>query len=236
MVKARPPVCPMLMYTHTNENIEAILCGLDVKRNDRVLAIGGSGDQAFAMLECGARVQVIDHNSVQIGFIRTRINHLSREDRPSFLRTSHDPFLNHSKTREAIERDRYFTKDRIKIIAGNLNLLTVSGNSLETELSHSDDGSYDKIYLSNAVVSEKEQVVAECARVLSAGGLVYYNGLHLPAYGSSGVLTLHSERTEAARAIYQSLKERGICYGWSPIVLEKKAPLTSSSQKSAIDE
>ena len=61
-----------LEYISTNENLDAIVLGMDVNSNDRILAMGGSGDQAFALLEKAGSVTVVDRNSAQIWYIKQR--------------------------------------------------------------------------------------------------------------------------------------------------------------------
>ena len=95
-------------YTHTNENLDAIVEGLSICPEDKVLAVLGSGDQAFAMVERGALVHAVDLNFAQVLFAQKRINFIRDRKYDAFLNVSDDVFLNRSKSREAIERDRYF--------------------------------------------------------------------------------------------------------------------------------
>jgi hypothetical protein len=61
-----------LVYPATNESLEAIVKGLDIKEGDNVLAISGSGDQPFAILENASSVTGVDYNEVQHRFVLNR--------------------------------------------------------------------------------------------------------------------------------------------------------------------
>ncbi|MCX6774504.1 MAG: hypothetical protein NTY99_00220 [DPANN group archaeon] len=46
-------------YFQTNEDLASIVRGMNVKPTDYILAVGGSGDQAFALLEYAKRVKIV---------------------------------------------------------------------------------------------------------------------------------------------------------------------------------
>ena len=56
-------------YSFTNEALDAILSGLNINENDVVLAVGGSGDQGFAMLEYAKQVKLCDINHGGFGLL-----------------------------------------------------------------------------------------------------------------------------------------------------------------------
>lgn len=76
-----------LRFACTNENPVAILEGLDIQSTDRLLAVGGSGDQAFALVEYADTVTVADNNPAQVDYIRKRARALLQGDTSSFLDT-----------------------------------------------------------------------------------------------------------------------------------------------------
>jgi len=76
---------PELLYSVTNESLTAVIQGLELKPDDVVYAIGGSGDQAFAILEYAKRVIVIDSNPEQIKLIKRRAEMLEKSDYAKFL-------------------------------------------------------------------------------------------------------------------------------------------------------
>lgn len=77
-----------LEYSCTNESIAAVVLGLDLKSNDEVYAIGGSGDLPFAMLEYVKKVFAVDSNPKQIELIKKRLAFLLNFDRGDFLKVT----------------------------------------------------------------------------------------------------------------------------------------------------
>ena len=76
-------------YAGTNESLDAIVLGLGVGPGDTVLAVAGSGDQAFAMLATGARVVVADSRQQQIDYVLHRAACLQQGNISGFLRESY---------------------------------------------------------------------------------------------------------------------------------------------------
>ena len=77
-----------MIYQCTNESLKAIVAGLDVSPDDNLLVVGGSGDQAFALLEFAVKgkVTAVDNAPQQIDFIRQKVEALQRGDYESFFR------------------------------------------------------------------------------------------------------------------------------------------------------
>ncbi len=75
-----------LNYSHTNESLRAITEELDINPTDVFLAIGASGDQAFALLDGSKSVRVAEFRSCQIDYIRKREGLLRNGDYEGFLR------------------------------------------------------------------------------------------------------------------------------------------------------
>lgn len=63
-------------YGHTNESLWAVVAGLNVSRKDRILAICGSGDQAFALSEFADEVVAVDRSEEQIAYAQRRLEAL----------------------------------------------------------------------------------------------------------------------------------------------------------------
>jgi len=63
----------------TNESLAAIVNGLDVNETDDILAICGSGDQAFALLEKAHSVTAVDIYKNQVDYARYRKRCLKEE-------------------------------------------------------------------------------------------------------------------------------------------------------------
>lgn len=127
-----------LSWKYTNENLEAIVLALEPTDTDKILAVGGSGDQAFALLEHAGEVHCVDNKTVQINYIAERAEHLKNGDYEKFL-------ANHFYH----ERDEYLqNRKRAKKIRGNLKNLKLScADIFET----AEKGGFTKSYLSNTV-------------------------------------------------------------------------------------
>ncbi len=115
-----PPWFSDIHFGNTNESLDAIIAGLDLSSKDTVLAIAGSGDQAFAILEHAKEVRAIDKNKVQINYVRWRINALKLNNLEEF----YGFFGQHNYHDHKRKSKRYFSKkgrlQRIKSKLGNL--------------------------------------------------------------------------------------------------------------------
>lgn len=168
-----------LNYIATNENIDAIIKGLDVNNNDKVLSILGSGDQAFAMLE-HSKVIATDTIRAQLKFVNKRIEYLKENNFQDFLMKNYSV----KKTREYIEgvitrtgeyvlefinlRNNYFLKEgRLENIKDNLdNLKIFNKNIIDC---HNEE--FNKIYFSNALRAGTN--ITELVDKLPHNGLIY---------------------------------------------------------------
>lgn len=161
----------------TNESLDAIVHSLDVRPEDNVLAIGGSGDQAFALLEYVNSVVALDVDPVQRDFIQNRLNLLRQGDISSFVWPFKDQ-VDESDEFELLRskyevnthcgrndsRDRYFFEggrfERIREKAEQFELLPplnfeeVVSNSSEEGMVFS-GRRINKVYLSNALFFSK---------------------------------------------------------------------------------
>jgi len=179
----------LLGYGCTNENLKAITSGLDVGPQDSVLAIGGSGDQALALLEYADKVKVVDSNQEQIDYIKKRIEMLQVGDYDELLAEprleNHPEIFVGQHMREELKtnyekRKHYFRQgQRLDIIRGKLpNLLVFEPQNI---LNIKDQESFTKIYLSNVLdefilsKSHDDQSAAldNLMNCLTPSGLVY---------------------------------------------------------------
>jgi len=103
----------------TNESLNAIVAGMVPEEGDRIAAVGGSGDQAFALLEYADLVRIGDRSEKQIDFIKARVEALRRGDVSTFLGFKH--LLYNSDCEGYIKsRNRYFVQSgRLERIRGN---------------------------------------------------------------------------------------------------------------------
>lgn len=217
-------------YTHTVESLAAIVMGLQPQRGDRVHAVGGSGDQAFALLAEGAEVTVTDLEATQMEYIERRIICLLKGDERGFLAKSNPPFFTRYPpgwSRKEVKRrakERYsYLRPLIPDIRKGIPRLTLQepGNILETM------GEESHLYLTNILTYARTRIslADQLGRLeeASSGTLIYiadYNriverlGENGVAALSKGVLRLEEERTRAARQY-----EKGY---WQPAVFERR--------------
>lgn len=210
-----------VLFYHTNESLDAITTGLDIRGNDRVLAIAGSGDQSFAMVERGAIVTALDRNSAQIDYMRARADALSKGDFEGFL-----------KEELCFQKPQIRSSDegRLQNIRDNLgNLKILDPKSVSDILSECPEGTFDKIYLSNVGrPCMAGKLIVQALGCLAVGGLVYHSysrrgyfpGLYDKEVSAELEFRLSSEANEfEMRDFYETNKS----YGWHPVVFRKIA-------------
>ncbi len=132
------------MYVCTNESLSSIVKGLDIQPTDNVFAVGGSGDQAFAILEYANSVTLIDYLPEAVDFIKKRVDFLKQGKLEEFLYFKSNPASEGTKT-----RNKYFlSKNRLQKITSKLdNLTIIQSDVVLSEISKENN----KIYLSNAL-------------------------------------------------------------------------------------
>ncbi|MBI3033310.1 DUF3419 family protein [Candidatus Woesearchaeota archaeon] len=185
------------MFRVTNEDLQAIVEGLDVQADDIVLAICGSGDQALALLEFASRVIAVDNNNEQLKFARKKIDDLVALDPKRFVHEYYIVnalhmygFIYFSVDYDLIERNygsanvERLQRIRDKIPQLELRLVRDISDALPIQ-------GLTKIYLSNILLGDKDGFEAECrylenlANNLPVGGLIYY-GWEDPLTDGSG--------------------------------------------------
>lgn len=156
-----------VVYTQTNENLNAIIAGLVPIPEDTILAVGGSGDQAFALLEFAGRVKVVDKDHSQTEYIRKRAEALRLRDYASFRRNANSSL--------------YFfeNKNRLERIRERLDHLAIAESADIVQIAPQEE-SYSKAYLSNAigfpVAFNGGKIIRSLdavAQKLTTGGLIY---------------------------------------------------------------
>ena len=150
-----------LKFTFCNESLPSIITGLDPQKEDVILVIGGSGDQALALLEFGCKVYVIDRNSSQVNYIKNVVENIRVKNFDFLFNIENkDPTSIFIENRTGInlfkERNLYFNNlARINTIASNINNLVIiePAQSIFDFLKHNYSSSnqikFTKIYLSN---------------------------------------------------------------------------------------
>jgi len=181
-----------LLYTYTNECLDAILEGLDINSTDRILAVAGSGDQALAMLERAGFVKAVDSTKSQVNFFKKRIEALQEGKYLTALGTevkatdfSIIPLPNPSIAGYSVLslRNQFFlSNNRLERIRDKLGNLVVEHSEDILDLAQKEKG-FLKIYLSNVFIYssqsgshshfEVSDVLEGIADNLPLGGLIY---------------------------------------------------------------
>lgn len=181
-----------LCYTCSNERIEAVIAGLGMNspsHPDRVLAIGGSGDVAFALLPYVRRIVVVDNNEAQVLLMRERAKQLTIRDYSSFLNYAvrgscdgnDDDFL-----RRKSLRTNYFTqKGLLELISSQIDKLVILDPCDLLEALKIEDEPYNGMYMSNVLGTLPSQTQAVPAYLMALQHKLDSNGVGL-LYVSDG--------------------------------------------------
>ena len=68
-----------MVFTSTNECVPAIVAGLDLHPEDRVLSICGAGDAVFAIAEYSNSIIGVDSDLDQVKYAQKREKHRHRQ-------------------------------------------------------------------------------------------------------------------------------------------------------------
>jgi len=175
-----------ICYATTNESLKSIITGMNLSKEDEVLAIGGSGDQAFAILEFVKRVKVVDISSKQLAFINSRMAALKEMDVENFFEGDKKVFSGDFYPLFTQDVRNYFLSDnpdRLEKIRKKLpDFLIMDPEDIVKTAQKERD--YSKIYLSNAISSGyygkegkmRENVTVSLSKIsrnLPERGLIY---------------------------------------------------------------
>ena len=173
-----------ISFGWTNESLEAIMAGLEPTDGDSVLSVGGSGDQAFALLENAATVYVVDNSKSQLDYIRRRTRLLANGNFRRFLedpKTLGSCSLFNTGVSEKVKKERnsYFSRERLGRIRAKVENLRVLGPMELTRAIRFMPG-LTRLYLSNALEYGKklqefsaDSALRSIARNLQPGSLIY---------------------------------------------------------------
>lgn len=135
----------MMFYERSNEDLQGIVEGMNINETDDVLAVCGSGDQAFAMLEKAHSVKAIDLNPAQAEYAIKRKEALQKGDYEGFA-TYHIPDMYDGS---AAYKHPYFQDiERLKIIREKLGSLEIAAEDMKQAQGI---GRFSKAYLSNII-------------------------------------------------------------------------------------
>jgi hypothetical protein len=216
-------------YRRTNEGLRGIVIGMNIQPRDRILAVGGSGDQSFAMLEYvpEGRVITTDLLKNQVEFILHQAKTINQGGRQSYLNFMYARGLIPSDVEFFEEFDAlYFSERRLEAIRQNINnLRLVQGDVVK--VAEAKKGKFNKIYLSNSLFYNgesdalAEKQLRRAAAVVPRGGLIYHAEINesiLPFTLQSlgNMLEVDKELSAAA------LEDTGKDFPWQPIVFRRK--------------
>ncbi len=218
-----------MVFEISNESLYAIVAGLAVEKSDYILAVAGSGDQAFALLEGAQHVLSIDTNQEQIALMRKRAAALKEGAYERFI-WKPGPCLEEIGGLK-IARNKYFSVEgRLERIACKLERLAIMGPADVTETALLlPRGYFNKVYLSNVMGSPSDgqsaghvrtNFLATIANTLSSGGLIYsaVDTLALP----EKVLAIDNDLTHEARMLEREYNPFGHDMCWTPTVYRKE--------------
>lgn len=134
----------------TNESLEAIVAGLNPQQNDSVLAICGSGDQAFSLLEKADKITIVDSRDCQIQYFLKRKLLLEAGEFDRFLNLEQEP-RDIKDMSDLKFRNKYFSAKRLERIKSKLKdseIKTIFGDIFNLRFPK---GEFNKVYLSNAL-------------------------------------------------------------------------------------
>lgn len=190
--------CP-LIYRNTNESLSAIVKGVNPQKEDFILAVGGSGDQAFALLESGAHVDVVDTNPNQIRYIQERIHSLLNGNYSSFLGFYFSSGIN---------KNFFNEKGRLKKIRENISLLNILGE-IDIFNCNISFEKWNKFYLSNIFLWDRGEVqrpldvLNDFFTKVSPNSLVYLS--HFPEeIGENTEFKIEEKITNEARKLEET--------------------------------
>lgn len=198
---------PRPTYEHTNESLEALVAGLDVQPDDVILAVCGSGDQSFALLENAGAVISADKNKVQLEYAKRRAELLGEGKFDEFLSAREGEWPHNIFE----QRNLYFRQDgRLRRIADKLDSLHfVQGDVFAVGRNRQrrfPEAYFSKIYLSNIVgyfVTQMENYYRRLEalyRRLPRGGLIYISNYdRMEALKSPAQLQVDERLTMLAR-------------------------------------
>ena len=215
-----------LSFPITNEFLLQILEGLEVKKEDLILSICGSGDQAFAMAAQGAEVTAVDVTENQLDYARKRIQalypHLSLN---GFSFEAFGVFnidiINRKGLLKRLKplRDDFFRELNLCCCLEDLSRINfISGSIFDLDPSH-----YNKLYLSNAINYSiirqigSPKIIEGFIDKISTGTLIYNAGVHGNKFLSSTKSLL--EREDLTQKAVQA---RPLDWGWNVQIYEKQ--------------
>jgi hypothetical protein len=144
-----------LLYSFTNEDLDSVVAGLDPQPEDAILAVCGSGDQSFALLERALTVVSLDINPHQILYAQNQLEKIVCGDFDDFRTISVKGKYNLARgkreegyfSEDILNRSKYFTDEKLKKIQSKKRNIRFEVCDVFKE---AQTGIYNKFYFSNA--------------------------------------------------------------------------------------
>lgn len=217
-----------VIYSITNECLDAIIAGLDVKPRDRILAVGGSGDQAFALLEHVNKVTAVDIRESQLELIKLRAQALREGQIAPFFYVGIESHREGDNDMVSA-RNQYFNTERLERISEKLEALEIIGPEGILEVAERlPKNTFNKMYLSNvrprnpdgdATYDEQEKLLDRLSRRLPRRGIIYCS--NFVRFPPLELVSVDEELTQEARLL-EDKYAKSAHYNWIPTVLRKK--------------
>ncbi|MDD9953688.1 MAG: hypothetical protein OXR66_05100 [Candidatus Woesearchaeota archaeon] len=165
-------------FSMANEHLPSIMYGVRTRESQKILAVLGGGDQAFALLSLGSTVVGIDGEYDAVNWVRARANCAREGNYEGFLAV-HAPCASERWQKREQRRREFFSPKRFARIRANIDNLQLV-RTLFQKLPRELHIQYDSIYLSNILGWVKGAERAASMRVLQdlvnmqpRGGRVY---------------------------------------------------------------
>ncbi len=211
-------------YRLTNESLEAIVAGLNPQHTDKILAIGGSGDQALALAEFADSVIVADINPAQIELIKHRIAAIKSGDIDEVFNFE----WNRENPQNVFSRNGYFRRKRLENIRNKIEVIEVLEpiDIIKASSAYPAE-SLDSVYMSNALASgwatksakayrTEYDMLLSLSKSLKTRGLVYTASTLNQC--PTQIFNINSDLTEKARKAEIESKNPML---WRPSVYQK---------------
>ena len=185
-------------FVRSNEDLPSILRGMDVNPSDYILAVGGSGDQSFALLEYVQRVKALDIDRYQVTHINKQADCISRQDYEGFWKRS--------------KGNGYFDRERLDRLNSRIQFFEIVMGDI-IDICQSETG-FNKVYLSNALTGHPDELTPKLRKLwqsLPLGGL---------AYASNGN-TIYDALNGSGFIFDEFLTSLTRDENWNPIILRK---------------
>lgn len=192
------------LFTQTNESLDQIMAGMHPREQDLILAVCGSGDQAFALIEHGAQVIAIDTSPEQLSYAKRRAKFLHAG--------AYEEFLTVGRTHLRSDVLAYFTApgrmDRIRANIEHLAFNRMDLFNIPTTM----HVVFTKVYLSNAHYFDsriEHKEMHRVANLLEDDGRLYATG---ESYKFKDCCKISIDEAPTSRI--QSMNGNG----WNPVV------------------